>query len=130
MTGAGGEEARRAARRRPAPAAVLRASDLLGCAVYDVAGMRVGVVRDLRLSTWGARRGRYRLVGLECGAVGLAHRLRGAPAGPWPLSLLRRGRSARSLLVAWEVVDRIRPRRIDLACRRDELQPARGGIGG
>ncbi|GAB3155478.1 hypothetical protein GCM10027290_51690 [Micromonospora sonneratiae] len=106
----------------------MRATDLLGATVYAVDGKPVGSVRDLQFE---ARPGdgpgdamRYCLTALECGPIGIPHRLgyaRGDLLGPWPLTPLLRRLSGRSLLIPWSDIVRISGARIEISRRRDEL---------
>ncbi len=98
----------------------MRASELLGCAVYDRNGELIGHLHDLRFEARSPNRGaktgwRCRLTGFACGSrAPLGHRLgygTADMAGPWPLSLVfRRGRQ-RSIEIDWaDVSDCERPR--------------------
>jgi hypothetical protein len=101
-------------------------AELIGCAVFDADGAPLGRVHDLRFAASGRRR--YRLTALECGGVGLAHRLGYGGrdvVGPWPLTVLMRRLTRRSVVVPWSAVARVRDRRIEVGLRRDELHPAR-----
>jgi hypothetical protein len=100
-------------------------ADLMGCTVYDADGTPLGKVHDLRFAA-GARHA-YRLTALECGGVGLAHRLRYAGqdlAGPWPLTVLLSWLTRHSVVVPWSAVERVEGRRIDIGLRRTDLRPA------
>jgi hypothetical protein len=107
----------------------MRGTELLGATVYDSDGRSVGAVRDLRLAMGGAAvqdsgRPAYRLVALECGPAGVAHRLgygRRPLSGPWPLTVLVRAMIRRSVLVDWADVVSIHGGRIEIRRRRDEL---------
>jgi hypothetical protein len=108
----------------------MRAVDLLGATVYDVDGQAVGTVHDLHFEAGGravpgSGRPAYRLTALECGPVGLAHRLgygHQKLAGPWPMPALLRQLARRSLLVNWSDIARINGSRIDLTVRRADLR--------
>jgi hypothetical protein len=108
----------------------MRATELLGATVYDSDGRAVGAVRDLRLAVGGeavpdSGRPAYRLAALECGPVGVAHRLgygRRPLNGPWPLTVLVRALIRHSVLVDWADVVSVRGNRIDIRRRRDELR--------
>jgi hypothetical protein len=108
----------------------MRATDLLGTTVYDSDGVAVGAVRDLRLTAGGRVVGEsghppYRLAALECGPVGLAHRLgygRRPIGGPWPLPALLRALLRHSVLVDWADVVRVEGDRIEIRRRRAELR--------
>lgn len=110
----------------------MRAVELIGAAVYDSDGEPVGAVRDLFFEAVGARvpdsgRPAYRLRALECGAVGVAHRLgygHRAITGPWPLTVLMQRLVRNSVIVGWDQIAELGTGRIDLAVRRDELRPA------
>ncbi|BCB76443.1 hypothetical protein GCM10022251_23650 [Phytohabitans flavus] len=107
----------------------MRATDLLGATVYAIDGQPVGTVRDLRFEARpGDRPGakvRYRLTALECGPIGIAHRLgyarREDLRGPWPLTPLLRRLTGRSLIVRWSDITRISGGRIEIGRRREEL---------
>jgi hypothetical protein len=109
----------------------MRAVELLGTAVYDSDGAPVGAVRDLFFEAGGVAvsdsgRPAYRLRALECGPVGLAHRLgygHRAIAGPWPLTALLRRLVRGSVLVDWAQIATLETGRIDLAVPRDQLHP-------
>jgi hypothetical protein len=111
----------------------VRAAELIGCQVYDVSGQPVGTVHDLhfRLRTRPDGTQGCELNALECGGIGLGHRLgygEGAMRGPWPLPALFRRLARRSLAVPWtQVTDFSRPR-IDISARHDELEPAKGTL--
>lgn len=108
----------------------MRGTDLLGATVYDSEGVPVGAVRDLRLAAGGravreSGRPPYRLAALECGPVGLAHRLgygRRPIGGPWPLPMLLRALLRHSVLVDWADVVSVHGGRIEIRRRRAELQ--------
>jgi hypothetical protein len=108
----------------------MRAIDLLGAAVYDVDGRPVGAVRDLRFQAGGpavkdSGRPAYRLVALECGAGGLAHRLgygHRELAGPWPLTILLRRLARRSVVVDWGDIATIDGGKISLSTRAESLR--------
>ena len=108
----------------------MRATDLLGMAVYDNAGNEVGSVRDLRFearggAVAGSGQPAYRLIEIECGAVGLAHRLGYGHrdlAGPWTLDRVLARLARRSLLVRWEQIRSIGGARIDLNVAAGQLR--------
>jgi hypothetical protein len=108
----------------------MRATDLLGATVYDIDGQAVGAVRDLHFDAGGravpdSGRPAYRLTALECGPVGVAHRLgygRRTMAGPWPIPALVRRLARRSVVVNWADIARINGSRIDLTVRRADLR--------
>lgn len=110
----------------------MRATDLLGAIVYDSQGQPVGGVRDLRLRAGGQTQPdsgspAYRLVSLECGPIGLAHRLgygHRPMNGPWPLTVLLRWLIRRSVLVDWADVISVDGARITIRRTRDELSSA------
>lgn len=110
----------------------MRATDLIGATVYDSDGQAVGPVRDLRLRVGGppvpdSGRPAYRLVSLQCGPAGAAHRLgygHRPMNGPWPLTVIMRSLLRRSVLVDWTDIVRINGNRIDIRRRRDELSSA------
>ena len=67
----------------------MRAAELIGCQVYDADGQPVGTVHDLqfRLHTRPDGTQACQLDALECGGIGLGHRLgygEGDMRGPWP----------------------------------------------
>ncbi len=108
----------------------MRAVELIGAAVYDSDGVPVGAVRDLFFEAVGGQvpdsgRPAYRLRALECGAVGLAHRLgygHRSITGPWPLTVLMQRLVQNSLIVGWEQIAALGTGRVDLAVRRDQLR--------
>lgn len=107
----------------------MRATELLGCHVYDADGERLGTVHDLSFELTWSRDGRAtcRLTGLECGDFAtLGHRFgygRGDMAGPWPLkSLLTRRRERGPLEIEWSDVAAFDAPRIDLKRTRRELE--------
>jgi hypothetical protein len=108
----------------------MKAVELIGVAVYDSDGAPVGAVRDLFFEAGGVAvldsgRPAYRLRALECGPVGLAHRLgygHRQITGPWPLPALMRRLVRDSVLVDWEQIATLGAARIDLAVRRDQLR--------
>lgn len=108
----------------------MRAVDLLGARVYDRAGAEIGKVRDLHFEAGGpaivdSGDPAYRLTALECGAVGVAHRLGYGNrdlAGPWPLDRILGRMAHRSLIVRWDQVATIDGPRIQLAVAADDLK--------
>jgi len=110
----------------------MRATDLLGSTVFDSDGEPVGAVRDLRLTAGGrivADSGQpaYRVSALECGPIGIAHRLgygQRQIKGPWPLTVLLRWMIRRSVLIDWADVIGVHEGRIDIQSRRDQLDSA------
>jgi hypothetical protein len=108
----------------------MRAVDLLGSAVHDSSGRHVGNVRDLRFEAGGrvvtdSGRPAFRLTELECGPVGIAHRLgfgHRDMAGPWPLDRILARLARRSLLVRWDQIAAIDGNRIELAVPADALR--------
>jgi hypothetical protein len=115
----------------------VRTSELIGCQVYDAAGQAVGTVHDLhfRLQTGPDGSQQCRLDALECGGIGLGHRLgygEHAMRGPWPFPQLFRYLARRSLAVPWSEVISVERPRIEISARRDQLEPARerGAAGG
>lgn len=101
----------------------MRAVDLFGVPVYDASGTRVGKVRDLYVEAGGptlrdSGDPTYRLVALECGSLGLAHRLgygRREMAGPWPLDRILARLARRSRVIAWGQIATITADRVDLS---------------
>jgi sporulation protein YlmC with PRC-barrel domain len=109
----------------------MRAADLIGCEVRDAQGQVVGTVHDLRFRVRAGPDGTQacQLDALECGGVGLGHRLgygEHAMRGPWPFPALFRYLARRSLAVPWSQVTAVSRPRIDISVPRDQLQPARG----
>jgi hypothetical protein len=92
--------------------------------------MRIGAVRDLHIEKRPHPCGdsgepAYQVTAVECGAVGVAHRLgytRGTITGPWPLHTLLAWFARRSWLVPWEDIDTIRADHIILAVDRHQIQ--------
>ena len=108
----------------------MRAAELIGCTVYDVAGQPVGTVHDLhfKLRTRPGGQQACDLDVLECGGIGVGHRLgygEGAMRGPWPFPSLFRRLARDSLAIPWGHVTGFSRPRIDIAVRRDQLKPAR-----
>lgn len=108
----------------------MRAAELIGCHVYDAAGEPLGTVHDLHFSVHTQADGNRacRLDALECGGLGLGHRLgygEGAMRGPWPFPQLFRRLARRSLVIPWSEVTAVRRPRIDISAQRDQLKPAR-----
>lgn len=108
----------------------MRAAELIGCHVYDADGQPVGTVHDLRFTVQAEADGSRacRLDALECGGIGLGHRLgygEGAMRGPWPFPQLFRRLARRSLAIPWSQVTAVRRPRIDISVQRDQLKPAR-----
>src|SRR5205085_2374502 len=106
--------------------AVMRASELLGCELYDVDGVLIGHVHDLRFEARPAsgRAVSYRLTALQCGSASAGHRLgygHGDMAGPWPLKWAFQRAAHRSLIVEWSDVAKIRRPRIDVCKRKADL---------
>ena len=85
-------------------------SELIGCQVYDTEGQVVGTVHDLhfRLRVQPDGSQACQLDALECGGIGLGHRLgygEHAMRGPWPFPQLFRHLARRSLSAAqWGLV--------------------------
>lgn len=110
----------------------MRATELLGCTVYDEDGEVVGHVHDLRFEPLPGERDwtGYRLTGLACGdQAALGHRLgygHRDMAGPWPLTWFFARRGRKSLLVAWSDVTSFERPRIEIRRRRAELGPVTG----
>jgi hypothetical protein len=108
----------------------MRATELLGCTVYDADGEVVGHVHDLRFEPLPGTPGwtGYRLTTLACGdRAAVGHRLGYGErdmAGPWPLTWIFRRRSRTSLLVAWSDVTSFQRPRIEIGRRRAELRSA------
>jgi hypothetical protein len=108
----------------------VRTSELIGCQVYDAEGQAVGTVHDLhfRLRVQPDGSQVCQLDALECGGIGLGHRLgygEDAMSGPWPFPQLFRYLARRSLAVPWSQVTAVNRPRIDVSARRDQLRPAR-----
>jgi PRC-barrel domain len=108
----------------------MRATDLLGVSVYDSRGREVGKVRDLRFEA-GVRavvdsgRPAYRLIEIECGPVGIPHRLGYGHrdlAGPWPLDRILALLARRSLIVHWDQIGTIDGDRLELTVLASELR--------
>jgi hypothetical protein len=112
----------------------MRATQLLGCQVYDADGELLGRVHDLRFEASSPSAGRKtgwncRLTGLACGRrAPVGHRLgygTADMAGPWPLSTIFR-RRRHSLEINWSDVARFDRPRIDLKRRRSDYEEASG----
>jgi hypothetical protein len=112
----------------------VKAVDLIGRPVYDAGGEPLGTVNDLLFDADDTLRAprdagtpAYRLAALECGGVGLAHRLGYAHhrmAGPWPLPALFRLLSRRSVVVEWDDITRIDADAIHVGRHRADLPAA------
>lgn len=111
----------------------MRATDLLGRRVRTRDGRRLGAVRDLHLAR---RRGSlrdsgvpaYHVTAIECGPVGVPHRLgytRKDVAGPWPLHGLLAWFARRSWIVRWDQIASVDEDRIVLAVDREQLRHLR-----
>ena len=110
----------------------MKATDLIGCAVFAVDGEQLGHVHDLQLESDGRPADgnwRCRLTGLVCGGrIAIGHRLGfgvGDMAGPWPLTALFGRRHQRRLTVPWREVDQLQPGRITLHATRHQLEQVR-----
>lgn len=112
----------------------MRATELLGCAVYDRHGELIGRIHDLRFeATAPARKGATgwtcRLTGLSCGKKApVGHRLgygTGDMAGPRLFSALFRRSRERALQIDWQDVVRVDRRRVDVAGRRGDYEGRR-----
>ena len=107
----------------------MRATDLLGLAVYDADGQLVGHVHDLRFAPPddGGCLG-YRLTALACGdRFTLGHRLGyrdDQMAGPWPMDRLFRRWAARARVVEWQDVVTVSASGIEIRRRRTDLGSA------
>lgn len=110
----------------------MRATELLGCTVYDADGQVVGHVHDLRLQPRAGASGwtGYRLTGLACGtAAPVGHRLgyvKRDMGGPWPLAAIFRRLARRDVLVEWADVTSVERPRIEIRRRLAELRPVGG----
>jgi hypothetical protein len=112
----------------------VKAIDLIGSPVYDSDGQLVGTVNDLVFTADDGHRApedagspAYRVTALECGPIGLGHRLgysRHRMAGPWPLPALFRLLAGRSVLVEWSDISRRDGGTIHLGRRRADLPSA------
>jgi hypothetical protein len=112
----------------------VKAIDLIGSPVYDTDGQLVGTVDDLLFTADDTTRApedasspAYRLDALECGGVGLGHRLGYAHhqmPGPWPLPALFRLLARRSVLIEWADIARIEPDAIHIDRRHADLPTA------
>jgi PRC-barrel domain protein len=108
----------------------VRAAELIGCQVYDADGQPVGTVHDLqfRLHTRPDGTQACQLDALECGGIGLGHRLgygEGDMRGPWPFPQLFRRLARDSVAIPWAQITAFSRPRIDISVRRDQLKPAR-----
>jgi sporulation protein YlmC with PRC-barrel domain len=107
----------------------MRAVDLIGARVFDVTGAELGAVHDLVFEAKGVHivdsgQPAYRLAAVECGAVGVAHRLgygHRDMAGPWPLNHVLARLSQRSITVAWDHIATIDGAGIHLSVARADL---------
>ncbi len=108
----------------------MRAVELIGCQVYDAGGELVGTVHDLHFLIHTRPDGTQacQLDALECGGIGLGHRLgygEGDMRGPWPFPQVFRRLARDSLAVPWSQVTAFNRPRIDISSQRDQLRPAR-----
>lgn len=109
----------------------MKAVELIGCQVYDVTGEPVGTVHDLHFRLDSRADGSQACVldALECGGIGLGHRLgygEGDMRGPWPFPALFRRLARHSLAIPWDHVTAYQRPRIEIAARRGQLKPAKG----
>jgi hypothetical protein len=108
----------------------MRATELLGCDVYDSDGEHLGHVHDLRFEASGRPGPSWhcRLTGFSCGPSSIGHRLGyggGDMAGPWPISAMFTRWTARRREIDWtDVVSFHRPR-IVLQITRAQIDGAR-----
>jgi hypothetical protein len=108
----------------------MRAVDLLGATVYDSDGVELGHVHDLHFEAGGrvvtdSGRPAYRLTEIECGPIGMAHRLGYGHrdlAGPWPLDRILARLASRSLMVHWSQIAGIDGRRIELSVPASQVR--------
>jgi PRC-barrel domain protein len=105
----------------------MRATELIGCGVYDSRGERLGHVHDLRFEADGepGPAWRCRLTGIACGRTSIGHRLGyggGDMAGPWPISVLFRWHTSRRLEIDWTDVERFERPKIVLHVSRQDLE--------
>jgi PRC-barrel domain len=108
----------------------MRATDLLGAAVYDNSGRKVGNVRDLRVEAGGpgapgSGEPAYRLTEIEFGPVGIAHRLgygHRSIKGPWLFERMLARLAQRSLVARWDQLERVGEGRIDLSVPESQLR--------
>jgi PRC-barrel domain len=109
----------------------VRAAELIGCQVYDRDGQLLGTVHDLhfRLVTRPDGGQACELNALECGGIGVGHRLgygEGDMRGPWPFPALFRRLVRDSLAIPWSQITAFNRPRIDISVSREQLNPARG----
>jgi hypothetical protein len=105
-------------------------SELIGCQVYDAEGQVVGTVHDLHFRLRVRPDGSQvcQLDALECGGIGVGHRLgygEHAMRGPWPFPQLFRYLARGSRVVPWSEVTAVNSPRIDTSAHRDHLHPVR-----
>lgn len=107
---------------------MMRATELLGCDVYDAEGTHIGNVHDLVFENLG-RPGdigwRCRLTGFACAQIAVGHRLgygTGEMNGPWLLKTIFTRRHRRSIQFRWSDVAGISRPRIDLSVTRLQLE--------
>ena len=108
----------------------MRAAELIGCHVYDADGQDLGAVHDLHFRIRALPDGGQacELDLLECGGIGLGHRLgygEGSMRGPWPFPSLFRRLARDSVAVPWAHVTAFRRPRIDIGVARNQLESAR-----
>jgi hypothetical protein len=108
----------------------MRATDLIGCDVYDSLGEHLGHVHDLRFEAEGTpgTSWRCRLTGFSCGRSSIGHRLgygTGDMAGPWPISALFTRWTGRRLEIDWNDVASFDRPTIVLHRSRDHIHGAR-----
>jgi hypothetical protein len=105
----------------------MRATELIGCDVYDSRGKHLGHVHDLRFEADGVPGASWqcRLTGLSCGRSSIGHRLgygTGDMAGPWPISTLFTRWTGRRLEIDWKHVASFDRPRIELNIAQDQIE--------
>src|SRR4051794_2840751 len=114
----------------------MRTSDLIGAKVYDLAGLEVGKVHDVRVGRDGHHQveAPYAATHLLVAAGSVGTRLGygyGLMHGPSPLSAVMQRAMARSYAVRWDQIASVEAKReLRLSASRDELMTMAELVGG
>ena len=111
----------------------MRATDLLGLRVHTRDGTHLGTVRDLHIERRPAPLGdsgmpAYHVAAIECGPVGVAHRLgyaRRDIAGPWPLYAVLAWFARRSWIIGWDQIESVSRGHVTLVIDKEQLRHLR-----
>lgn len=94
---------------------------LLGRAVHDANGERVGEIEEVRVDT-GA--GEWQVQEYITGPIGALERLASAELGLWLVGLLGGGKSPAGYRIPWQQLDLTDPRHPRVRCLKAELERA------